>query len=108
MNQRQYVRNIGRIPRLLFHIKRVKAKGPDHADRVAGFEDELERRKLEFQLAERDPEMQAIFPCTLKDLLKIKLEHHATADSIKLKEMVAAASKGMTPGAGAEFTPKDK
>jgi len=106
MNQRQYVRNIGRIPRLVFHIKRVKDKGPDYAERVAGFEDELERRKLEMQLMERDATLQAIFPMTLKELLKIKLEAHATPDSEKLKEFVAAASAGM-PGGIAELTPAD-
>jgi len=98
MNQRQYVRNIGRIPRLVFHIKRVKDKGPDHKDRVAGLEEELERRKLEFLLAEHDKNLQAIFPMTLKDLLKIKIEAHATPDSEKLEEFVAAASAGMAGG----------
>lgn len=107
MNQREYVRNIGRIPRILFHIKRIKAKGPDHAYRIAGFEEELQRRKLEFQLAELDSALQAIFPMTLKELLKIKLEAHITPDSEKLKEFVAAASAGM-PGGVAELTPTDK
>jgi len=104
MNQRQYVRNIGRIPRLVFHIKRCKDKG--QLDRVASLEVELERRKLEFQLAELDTNLQAIFPLTLKELLKIKLEAHATPDSEKLKEFVAAASAGM-PGGIAELTPAD-
>ena len=87
MNQRQYVRNIGRIPRLLFHIKRLEKKAPD---RVPGFKEELERRKYEM-LAAGHGEL-------LKELLKIKLEPHATADSEKLKVMVANAKKGMKGG----------
>jgi len=110
MNQRQYVRNIGRIPRLLFHIKRCKANGQD--DRVKGFENELERRKLEMKLADFQEKSEAHpkgfklkeYGKLLDTLLKIKLEHHETDDSKKLKAMVAEASVGMPTGA-AELTP---
>ena len=54
MNDRQLVRNQGRIPRLLFHIERVKNKPGSKADkekRIAGFKDELHRRCLEMELA---------------------------------------------------------
>ncbi len=115
MNQRQFVRNIGRIPRLQLHIKRCKALG--HDDRVKGFQLELERRKLEMKLADMqeqgmlDPEGNypegyevKNYAEVLKTLLKIKLEAHANEDSVKLKAMVETASVGMPTGA-AELTP---
>ena len=49
MNQRQLTRHQGRIPRLLFHIKRAKLK--KQPDRVKTFEAELERRKFELLAA---------------------------------------------------------
>lgn len=105
MNQRQFVRNIGRIPRLLFHIKRLKEKGQD--ERVAGFEVELERRKLEMKLADFQEKSEAhqdnyVFKNygeVLKGLLKVKLEHQKTDASVALKAQVAAASVGMPTGA---------
>lgn len=84
MNQREYIRNIGRIPRILFHMKRI-----DDADRIAGFEKELRRRKLEMQLAEHD--------VLLEKLLTIELEAEATPDSIKLAKMVDAAKAMDSP-----------
>lgn len=61
MNDLQLKRNIKRIPRLAFHIKRCKGQ----PDRVAGFKAELERRKLEMKLAGKDD--------LLAELLTIKL-----------------------------------
>ena len=72
MNSLQYIRNIGRIPRLVFHIKRCK--GQD--ERVAGFKEELERRKKEMKIAGHDG--------VLKGLLGIKLTAQADEDSKKL------------------------
>lgn len=72
MNSLQYIRNIGRIPRLVFHIKRCK--GQD--ERVAGFKEELERRKKEMKIAGHDG--------VLKGLLGIKLTAQADKDSKKL------------------------
>lgn len=103
MNQRQFVRNIGRIPRLLFHIKRCQ--GQD--ERVAGFEVELERRKLEMKLADfqeksephQDNYVFKNYGEVLKGLLKVKLEHQKTDASVALKAQVAAASVGMPTGA---------
>ena len=110
MNQRQYVRNIGRIPRLLFHIKRCEAKG--QAERVKGFENELERRKLEMKLADFQEKSEAHpkgykpknYGKLLDTLLKIELDHFANADSKKLEAMVEKASVGMPTGA-AELVP---
>ncbi len=42
MNQRLYDRNIYKIPMLLAHIKRAKKN--KQPDRVAGFQDEYDRR----------------------------------------------------------------
>lgn len=104
MNQRQFVRNIGRIPRLQFHIKRCKAKGQD--DRVEGFENELERRKMEMKLADFQEKSESHpdgyepknYGEVLKQLLKIKLEHHETEASIALKAWVEAESASLTGG----------
>ncbi len=79
MNDLQYVRNIKRIPRLIFHIKRCKGQDA----RVAGFKQELERRKMEMKIAGHDQ--------LLKVLLGVKLEAQANADSKKLKGMVSKA-----------------
>jgi len=119
MNQRQFVRNIGRIPRLLFHIKRVKAraKGQTGADkefslkRVAGFETELKRRKLEMELADMQEQSEVHaegyvpkkYADVLARLLKVKLDHQVTDESIALKEWIKEESIGMPTGA-AELT----
>ena len=109
MNQRQFVRNIGRIPRLMFHIKRCK--GQD--ERVAGFELELKRRKLEMELADLQ-EQSAAHPDNykfknydevLKKLLKVKLDHHKTDESEALKAWIAEASIGMPTGAAELIKP---
>ena len=63
MNGRQFARNEGRIPALLFHIERCKAK--KQPDRVAGFQKELDRRCLEMRAAGHEHR--------LKELLKINL-----------------------------------
>lgn len=42
MNERLLTRNNGRIPRLLGHIARAKAK--QQPERVKGFQEELDRR----------------------------------------------------------------
>ena len=49
MNGRQLERNKGRIPRLLWHIERAKAK--KQPERVEGFQKELDRRCLEMKAA---------------------------------------------------------
>ena len=108
MNQRQFVRNLGRIPRLLLHIERCK----DNPERVAGFEAELERRKMEMKLADLNEKSEAhpedyVFKNygeVLENLLQIKLEAHVTPDSEYLKEWIARESVGMAPGI-AELTP---
>ena len=63
MNGRQLARNEGRIPRLLMHIERCKAKR--QPDRVAGFQAELDRRSLEMRAAGHEKR--------LKELLKINM-----------------------------------
>lgn len=82
MNDLQLKRNIKRIPRLQFHIKRC-SKQPD---RVAGFKDELTRRKFEMKAAGKDD--------LLKDLLAIKL----TPFKDKAAEDLDAIMKRELPG----------
>jgi hypothetical protein len=70
------MRNIKRIPRLVFHIKRCA--GQD--ERVAGFQDELNRRKNEMKAAGHDD--------MLKTLLSIKLSSEANEDSKRLQDIL--------------------
>ena len=63
MNGRQLARNEGRIPRLLMHIERCKAK--KQPERVKGFQKELDRRCLEMKVAGHEHR--------LEELLKINM-----------------------------------
>lgn len=58
MNDRQLMRNRGRIPRLLWHIERCKAK--KQGKRVEGFQQELERRCHEMRAAGYEKELEAL------------------------------------------------
>lgn len=69
MNGRQLERNRGRIPRLVMHIERCKAKAKAAAGtpmaeiqmaRVASFQAELERRLLEMQAAGHGKEAEKL------------------------------------------------
>ncbi len=68
MNQRQYDRNIGRIPRLLGHIKRCTAK--KQPARVKGFKDELDRRIEEMAAAGHKAECAKILKAAKSELAK--------------------------------------
>ena len=115
MNQRQFVRNIGRIPRILFHMKRITADG-DPEKRVPGFKTELERRKMEMKLADMQERTDVhptvllegrgfdTFADLLKYLLTLKLARDWNEDYGVMTEMVKQASVGMSPGI-AELTP---
>jgi hypothetical protein len=79
MSDRALKRNIGRIPRLSFLIRKAGKAG--QSDRVAGFEQELKRRRYEMLAAGQDD--------LLKVLLKIKLDSAANKDSARLKALQA-------------------
>ena len=87
MNELQYLRNLRRIPRLAFHIKRCA--GQD--ERVAGFKDELERRKMEMTIAGHKD--------LLAGLLKVKLTPQADDESENLLSVVNPVSNRMTANA---------
>ena len=90
MSTRQLQRNIGRIPRLLFHIKRCK--GQD--ERVAGFKHELARRELEMQLAGMEQEGSV----TQAILAECKMDHMGllkTLLAVKLTPQKDKASEGL-------------
>ena len=105
MSIRELQRNIGRIPRLLFHIKRLKAGDADAA-RIKGFEQELERRKLEMKLAgmeQADSVTQAILKkagttheALLNALLAVKLTPQHDAASIGLNKLYSSIFPGET------------
>lgn len=69
MNDRQLVRNQGRIPRILFHIARLtEAKVPNLAERVKSYQAELHRRCLVMELGG--------FKDLCDKLLQVKLDAH--------------------------------
>jgi len=70
-------RNINRVPRLIFHIKRC-AKD---SERCAGFKRELKRREHEMLAAEQDD--------LLKELKTIKLGSAADSESERLSAIMA-------------------
>jgi hypothetical protein len=76
MNQRQIIRQINRIPRLQFHIKRCAGQ----PERVAGFKEELARRKAEMKAAGQDD--------LLKELLSLKIGAEYDDEFKKLEKLL--------------------
>lgn len=80
MSVRELRRNVGRIPRLVYHIKQAESNGKPE-ERINSLKDELQRRKYEMLASGYD---------TLLDrLLKIKLDKYANKDSGVLVDLLA-------------------
>ena len=80
MRERDLIRNIKRIPRLQFHIKRLPKKGASE-ERIQGFKDELARRKKDMVYHNHED--------LLKTLLGVKLSHFADEESERLLVILA-------------------
>lgn len=68
MNERLLARNTGRIPRLLGHIARAKAK--KQPKRVKGFQEELDRRYKQMVDAGHKKPIDKIINATKAELVK--------------------------------------
>lgn len=80
MNKVQLIRQIKRIPRLAFHIKRCA----DDPERVAAFKEELERREAEMVAAGKKE--------LLKKLQAIQLSPLFDDEAKKLQDILADES----------------